>query len=162
MGGLRHGRPEELQAGRRIVEKIPHDHGRTVRRADFFQRLLRAAPYGITGRRGILRPLGDHFRLAHCGDRGKCLSPEPEGQDMGKILRLRKLARRVGKKSAADFIRCDTAAVVRNAKHGAAAFPYLNGHGARAGVDRVFHEFLHDGGRPLDTFARRDPVDRLF
>ena len=59
-------------------------------------------------------------------------------------------------KGQLKFCAGNTAAVIRDADQSLAAVPYVNLHFCRAGVQRVFHQFLDDRRRALDDLAGRD------
>ncbi len=60
-----------------------------------------------------------------------------------------------------QFLRGNSAAVVRDGEllDAPLAQPHLDAAGAR--IHGVFHKLLHDGGRTVNDFARRNLADEL-
>ena len=152
VGCLGFGAFEELSACRGVVEELAHldmRAGRASCRAEFF--LLPtveddAGAFDIPG-----APGGDgHVR--HGGDAGDSFPAEPHAASLVEILKFFDFAGGVIFCAEGEVGAAHAVAVVVHLDEGAAAADDFDAHGAGAGVDAVFDEFLDDGGRSLDHF----------
>ena len=78
---------------------------------------------------------------------------------MGKVALIRNLTGRVTPESFCQLRRFNAAAVVGHPDQVDAALPDFNGDRVRAGVNRVFNQFLDDVHRSFHDFACGDSVD---
>ena len=66
------------------------------------------------------------------------------------------------RKRELQFVFRNTAAVVRDGDFFDAPLPQAHLNTVRSGIHRVFDQFLHDGCRPVDHFARSNLTDQLI
>ena len=162
VGSLGHRALEEFFAGGRVVEQIPGDKGGAVRRAHLLQAPLRSALDLIAEASQAVSGFGDQLHLGHSRDAGQGLAPKPKGGHGEQVLHGFDLAGGVTQEGQADLVFGNAAAVVRHPDQGGSALLDLNGHGCGLGVDGVFQQFLHHGGRALDHLARGDFIDGIL
>ena len=149
---------EELAPGRRVVEEVAHREVGSGGRLDLGgldvveggDAHLRA--HIVLGAPGLERHFGDRR------DRGQGLSAESVGQDLLQVFGRGDLGSRVALETEQGVVRGHAAAVVDHLDQGPARVRRDHGHGGRAGVDGILHQFLHDGSGPLHDLARRDHV----
>ena len=147
----------EFAPGGRLVEEVPHLDAGAPRRAgrggDFTTLNLPRA------RRAFGETLHRHRR--HRVDRRQRLAPETETRHVFEFEKVANLARGVALQGEPQLFLWDPAAVVGH--EDALQAPALDADLDRGGpcVDGVLHQFLHDGRRPLDHFARGDLADEL-
>ena len=160
--GLRGGGAQEFLPCGHVVEKIPHDEGAALRGADLLKADLLPALYPVPAAHQGAGRLRDELHLGHRADARERFAAESQGRNAQKLVSGADLARRVGKKSRRDLGLLYPLPVVGDPDQDGAALADLTGDGAGAGVDRILHEFLDHGGRPLHDLAGRDLVDRLL
>ena len=149
---------EELAADRHVEEEVADFDVRPGRRADVAHLLQFAARDRQLDPRLVLRTprLDQHPRDG--GDGGDGLAPEAEGVDPLDVLDVGNLARRLPFQTEQRVVAVHAAAVVPHADQLAPAGGDGDVNPFRAGVDRVFDQFLDDGGGTLDDLPRRDFV----
>ena len=91
-------------------------------------------------------------------DRGQRLAPEAQRRDVDEVARLGKLAGRMALDGERQGLGPHAAAVVRDLDPADAALQEGDRDAAGPGVDRVLHQLLHGGGRPLHHLAGSDAV----
>ena len=101
---------------------------------------------------------GKNFERRDGTDRRQGLAAKTERRDLGKIARWQ-FRRRMALDREGEIVPGHPAAIVDDADEPAAAQFDRDIDAGRTRVERIFDEFLHDGGRPLDDLARRDAVD---
>ena len=155
---LRRVGAEELTTCGDVAEEVPDFDacaGRTSGGTDLGERS------GVDlDRRSFVRigAAGRQCEARDGGNRGDGLAAEAERVDLldiGDVVDLRgglALQRKDG------IVLCHAAAVVLHGDELAAALCDGDGDSPGSGVNRVFHEFLDDGGGALDDFARGDFV----
>ena len=153
MGGLSHGRLEELCPRRSIIENIPHNDRGAVRCSDLLIQLLPAALYDIADSGKFIALLRDQLNPAHCSDARKRFTSKSERKDRIQIFNTADFGSRMAKKSQTDIVGRNTFPVIAHADHfNPAAFDF-NGNVGRAGIDRIFRELLYNGCRSLYNFT---------
>ena len=157
-GGLGTVLLHEFQPGRGVVKEVRHPDGGALRGALLPDRLHVSALTMDGGTYGILRPPGQHIHPADGGNGRQSLAAEAKGPDFGQILRRAELAGGVAQKGGGQLLRRDAAAVVRHPDQAHAAPLDLHHDGGGSGVDGIFHQLLHNGGRPLHHLACGDEV----
>ena len=143
-----------------VEEQVAHDDGRPLGAADLAHGHILSA-LDAQARAGLLL-FGARAHL-HAGDGGdgrQRLAAKAERADIVELRRVCQLGGGVVLKGQAHLPRLDAAAVVRDAQIGDPAFADLYRHGSRAGIQRVFHQFLDHGRRPFDDLAGGDASDR--
>ncbi len=93
-------------------------------------------------------------------DRGKRLAAEAERVDRVEVVFEFRGA--VTLDGESDLVPRNAGAIIRDADQRHAACRGGDLDAARAGIDRVFDQFLDDARWPLDHFAGGDAVDGLF
>ena len=86
MGGFRHGGLQEFCSGRGIIEYVPDDDRRSVRRTDLLIDLFSSTLQYITDGGQLLRLLGDELNPAHRCDAGEGLAPKAQRSDLDEIF----------------------------------------------------------------------------
>ena len=114
---------------------------------------------GPGGFRDVVR---DARHATHRGHARQRLTAEPERGDVLQIGRTLQLAGRVTFEGELNFVAEDAAAVVADADQGRSALARFHVHAGSAGVQAVFHQFLHNGSRPLDNFPGSDAGCDVF
>ena len=91
-------------------------------------------------------------------DGWQSLAAKAEGRDGEQVFDIDELAGGVALKRQERIVAQHAAAVVGDADQAAARVLDIDAYFGGTGVERVFEEFLDDGGRPLDYFAGSDFV----
>ena len=151
-------RLEELAACGDVVEEVPHGEIGALRRLDLAGGEVLGGGEGHLHADLILRPAGLEGHFRHRGDRSEGLPAEAECEDVVEVFRRGDLRRGVALEAEDGVVRAHAAAVVDDLDERAAGIRDDHVHLTRAGIQGVLHQFLHDGGRPLDDLARRDHV----
>ena len=86
MGGFRHGGLQEFCSGRGIIEYVPDDDRRSVRRTDLLVDFFSSAFQYIADGGQLLRLLGDELYPAHRCDAGEGLAPKAQRSDLDEIF----------------------------------------------------------------------------
>src|SRR5262249_40415191 len=133
--------------------------GRAFRRAGRLRRSEVAVIANDLEAAGRAALAADDARARHGADRRQRLAAKPEAPHAEEIVRAVDLARRVARERERQILARHPAAVVDDADLALASLRDLDDHAARAGIDRVLDQLLHDRGRPLDHLAGRDLVD---
>ena len=160
-GGLSAVLFHEFQPGRGVIKEVRYPDGGALRGAFLPDGLHVPALAVDGGTYGILRPSGQHIHAADGGNSRQSLTTEAKGPDFGQILRRAKLAGGVTQKGGGQFLRCDTAAVVRHTDQAHAASLDLHHDGGGSGVDGIFHQLFHNGGGALHHLAGGDQVGHM-
>ena len=158
MACLCHWRLQEFTPGRGVVEKLAHQEGGAVSGPGILHALFLSSRDPVDSAECLRLCLGDQFHLGHCRNAGKSFSPEPQGSDVGKVLRCTDLAGGMAQKSRRHLGFLNSATVVGNTDVRDPAFFDLCRHRRGACVDGILHQFLHNGGRALDHLAGGDLV----
>ena len=148
----------EFQPGGGVVEQVPHHHGGAVGAAGLL--LLQHDP-GLQMEGGAQRRaggLGQQVDAADGGDGGQSFAPEAQSADGLQIVLGGDLGGSVAEEGGGGLIGRNAAAVVRDPDEGHAAVLDLHGDGGGPGVDGVFHQLLHHGGRALHHLAGGDEI----
>ena len=95
------------------------------------------------------------------GDRRERLATKTKGGDAPEILRAPDLAGGMALDRQPGILRAHAFAVVLDPNEPLAPHFHGNGEVSRAGIDRVFDEFLDHRGRALDDFARGDLIGEI-
>jgi len=101
-------------------------------------------------------------QAGHRGDRRQRFAAETQRGDPLEILGRAQLARGVVLEGEQGVLVAHPLAVVPDGDALPSAPRHLDVDAGGAGVERVLHELLDDGRRPLHDFARGDLVDHLF
>src|SRR5208337_1403670 len=109
---------------------------------------------GSTPRAGLKAQAGNR------GDRWECFSPEPEAPDALEILGGGELARRMTLESEPGVLRAHAVPVVGYRDESGPPIAHLHTHARRAGIDGVFDQLLHHGGRSFHHLPGRNLVDQ--
>ena len=151
----------EFQAGRGIVEQVPHHHRGTLRAPRLVPGDHRAPLQGEGDPQ--LRPLsaGEQFHPGDGGDGRQRLPPEAQGADGLQVVFASDLAGGMAQEGGLRLPGGDAAAVVGDPDQGHAAVLDLHRHRGGGGVDGVFHEFLDHRRGPLHHFAGGDQVGHV-
>ncbi len=152
---------EEFEPRRRRVEQVAHLDARAFAERAGFD--LRFAP-GVDRDRPAVRlagvPRGDGEPRDRA-DRGQRLAAEAERADVEQIV-VGQLGGGVALDRQREVVARHAGAVVADADQPAAAAIGYDLDAGRAGIERVFHEFLDHARRTLHHLARRDAVDDAF
>ena len=151
-------RLQEFASGRRVIEQVRHDDGRSVLAGRFRDLFADAAFDADPGACRLVCRFRDQFRAGHRRDARQRFSPETQGADGVQVVFRRDLARSVAHKGQFHFAGRNAASVVRDPDIILAAFADLAGDRRSACVQRVLDQFLDDGDRPLDDFASGDLI----
>ena len=108
---------------------------------------------------GIAPPGGDR-QPTHRADRRQRLAAEAELADMDEIV-ARQLRRGVALDREGELVAIHAMAVIGDGNQRAAAVAQGDVDAARAGIERILDQLLHDRGRPLDDLAGGDLVDQV-
>jgi len=107
---------------------------------------------------GLGRPRGQ-AETADRGDGRQGFAAKAKRGHALEIVERADLAGGVARNRQRQFLGGNAAAVVADADQADAAFFQVDVLAARAGVQRVLHQFLDHRRRPLDDLARGDLVD---
>ena len=148
----------EFQPGGGVVEQVRHPDGGALRGA-LLPDGAHVSPLAVDSRaHRVFRTPGQHIHPADGGNGCQSLAPEAQGADPGQVLRRPELAGGVAEKGGGQLARSNAAAVVRHPDEAHAAPLDLHHNGGSPGVDGIFHQLLHNGGRPLHHLACGDEV----
>ena len=111
-------------------------------------------------RRG--RRARDQREPRHRSDARQRLAAKPQRGDAFQIIQRGDLAGGVPRQRQRDLLRVDADAVVAHADQAAAAALQLHLDARGAGVERVLHQLLDHGRRPLDHLAGGDLIDECI
>ena len=96
---------------------------------------------------------------AHRAQRGQCLAPEAETVDVQKVAAI-DLGGGMTRQRQRQVFGRHAATVIGHADQGLAPIGQSDVDPSRAGIQRVFHQFLDRRGWAFNHLACRDPVDR--
>ncbi len=152
---------KKLKAGRRGVEQVAHLDPRAVaERRGLHIGLLAAVDLDGPGMRLAGVPGGDR-KPRHRADRRQRLAAKAQRADVVEIV-VRQLRGGVALDREREIVARHAGAIVGDANEPAAAAVGHDLDLARAGVQRILDQLLHDARRALDHFARGDAVDDAF
>ncbi len=153
---------QEFAARRHIEEQIAHlDAGsRRMRRGRGGAALAVARLHAP----GMVRFAGSRTQrqARHGGDARQRFAAKSQGGYALQILKRGDLAGCVARERQPHLLRRDTGAVVAHPDQSAAAALQFHLDAQRARVERILHQLLDHGGRPLDDLAGRDLIDELL
>ena len=150
---------QELAAGGRAEEELAHLDAGAARAGRCAQ--LAAAGIQTPGMRRTLDPAG-HAHLGHRCNRGQRLAAKAHGHDRFQLMQRADLAGRMAFQGQRQFVQRYAAAIVLDHDAAHATGHQLDLHLGRPGVQRVVHQFAHDGRRPLYHLACGDLADQFI
>ena len=130
---------------------------------DVFQRRLSTGlrMSSISCAHGVFGAAGFQFHLGHSGNGGQGLAPETHGADAEKIFNAADLGGGVAFKTKAGIGFTHAATVVYYLHQFFAGVFEDQLYFGGPGIDGVFQQFFHGGGRSLDHFTSRDLVGNI-
>jgi hypothetical protein len=150
---------QEFAAHRRIEEQLAD----LERRADWTTagaHLTHPASDHLQFRAGLsVRRTATDQQLTHFRHGCQGFPAESQRAHLKQIVRDADLAGRMAGHRQRQLVGPDAAAIIADANQFAPPLLHRHVDVGRAGIDRVFQQFLDDTGRPLNHFARRDLVD---
>jgi hypothetical protein len=140
------------------MEQVAQLHHRATGQRGGFHRAHRAAghldPVGVRA----VGAAGDR-QATNRAERRQRLPPEAEAGDVQKVGAV-DLGRGVTGERQWQVVRPHPASIVGHPDQRLAAMGDLHRDPCRAGIERVFHQFLDRAGGAFDDLTGRDPVDR--
>ena len=162
VAGLSRRLPQELQAGRHVVEEVLDADDRAGRAT---LRLLRdqAPAFDVQTRADRLAGMArQHGYLRHRGDRGQGLAAEAERSDVLQIVGLGQLAGGMALERQQRVGGRNPLAVVDHPQQPPAALAHFHAHLICAGVQAVLNQLLDRGRGPLHHFTGGDTAGYLW
>ncbi len=151
-------RSEKFLSGRHIKEEVAYRNGSPAAPRNFITGEDLAARNLHTCSRLFIRRARFEQQPGNGRNRRQRLSPKSQRGDCQKIFDVMELARGMTLKRKQRIVAKHTAAVIRNADQSAAAVFNFDMDARRAGVQRIFQQFFHDGSRAFDNFAGGDLI----
>ena len=144
---------EELLAGGDVEEEIANGDDGAIGKAGFVAANHLAAVNFNDTAGGFFRRVGLEREAGDAGDGGQRFAAETERGDGEEVFDARQFRGGVALEGEHGVIAQHAAAVIGDTEQAAAAGLGFDGDGGGTGVERIFEEFLDDGGGPLDDFA---------
>ena len=148
-------RAQEFSARRQIVKKRTHFHLRAGRFAAFAHDVDLAAVYHDLGAGDGIRFARRQAKTRNAGDARQRFAAKSERADGFEIGSRADFARGVPFEREQRIVAIHAGAVIDHANERNSAAPNQDVDLARAGVDAVLDQLLHDGSGPLHHFAGR-------
>jgi hypothetical protein len=152
---------QELESRRRVEEQVADLHDGAGLPGRRHGPLDLPAGAGHARALGLLPRAGRDAEAGHGADGRQRLAAEPERADGVEVGVLGQLGGGVALERQRQVLGRHPLPVVGHAHQRGAAVAQVDGDPARAGVQRVLHQLLHDRRRPLDDLAGGDLVDEM-